>query len=99
MSIRITCINKAEGRHDDPHTAISHLGWVDEATGKTGKSTRIEIYEWLKAKDDNQAYVRDKYGNVAYLYPRENQYGTKYVQTYADKKWTDNLLALAECAN
>jgi len=24
--------------------------------------------------------------------------GTKYVRTYRDKVWTDNLLALPECA-
>jgi hypothetical protein len=97
MAIRITCINKAGGRHDDPHCAISNLGWTNDATGNTGKSTRIEIYDWLKEKTENKAYVRDARGNIAYLYPRENSNGTKFVQTYADKTWTDNLLALGEC--
>jgi len=97
MAIRITCINKAGGWHNDPHCAISHLGWLNEANGKTGKSTRFEVYDWLKSNTANTAYVKDYRGNVAYVYPRENSYGTKYVQTYADKTWTDNLLALKEC--
>jgi hypothetical protein len=97
MAIRITCINKAGGWHNDPHCAISHLRWVNDSTGKTDKSTRLQIYEWLKENTANTAYVQDKYGNIAYVYPRENANGTKFVQTHADKTWTDNLLALPEC--
>ena len=99
MAIRITCINKAGGQHYDPHTAITNLGWVNESNGKTGKNTRVEIYNWLKENPANQAYVRDQFGNVAYLGTRENQRGTQFVQTYRDQTWTDNLLALPECMN
>jgi len=97
MAVRITCINKADGWHDDPHCAVSDLGWINDANGNTGKSTREAVYDWLKKSTSNEAYVKDRYGNVAFLYPRENAYGTRFVQTYADKKWTDNLLALPEC--
>lgn len=96
MAIRITCINKAQGYHQDPHVAISELGWMNEATGETGKSSRLVIYDWLKNKG-GVAYVTDRFGNKAYLYPRENAYGTQYVQTIADRVWTDNLLSLPEC--
>ena len=99
MAIRIMCINKAGGQHYDPHTAITNLGWVNESDGKTGKNTRVEIYNWLKEKAANQAYVRDQFGNVAYLGTRESQHGTQFVQTYRDKTWTDNLLALPECVS
>lgn len=99
MAIRITCINKAGGWHADPHCAISDLGWVRDDNGQTGKSTRLQVYEWLRQSTSNEAYVRDAYGNVAYLYPRENANGTKFVQTYADKTWTDNLLSLPECVS
>lgn len=97
MSIRITCINKANGWHQDPHCAISHLGWLNEANGQSGKSTRIEIYDWLKKSSSNLAYVTDTYGTTAYVYPRQNANGTKFVQTHADNTWTDNLLSLREC--
>lgn len=96
MSVRITCINKSGGYHQDPHHAISNLGWTNDGTGKTGKSTRLEMYNWLK-NDKGVAYVQDWQGNKAYLYPRENSHGTQFVQTYADGVWTDNLLALPEC--
>jgi hypothetical protein len=97
MAIRITCINKSGGYHADPHHAIENLGWSNEKDGKTGKNTRLEIYDWIKNKQ-GIAYVRDSRNNKAYVGTRENANGTKYLQTYADQVWTDNLLALPECA-
>ena len=97
VAIRITCINKAGGQHYDPHTAIATLGWMNDANGATGKSGRLQVYDWLKQSSANQAYVADRFGNRAYLYPRENSNGTKFVQTVTDRVWTDNLLALPEC--
>jgi len=96
MAIRINCINKSYGYHQDPHHAIENVGWVNEETGKTGRSTRLEIYDWLKTQNGT-AYVKDSTGNVAYVGTREHSNGTKFVQTYADKVWTDNLLSLPEC--
>jgi len=96
MAIRITCINKSGGWHADPHHAIENLGWTNEETGKRDVSTRLEIYDWLKNRQ-GIAYVVDTRGNKAYVRPRENVHGTRYVQTIADQVWTDNLLALPEC--
>lgn len=96
MAIRIRCINKDRGNHENPHTAISYLGWVDES-GNIGKSSRIEMYDWIKDKR-GQAYVQDAYGNKAYLMTAVTPFGTKYVRTYSDKTPTDNLLQLPECA-
>ena len=96
MAIRITCINKSGGYHDDPHHAIQRLGWTNEANGETGNNSRLEIYDWLKTKNGT-AYVKDRAGNKAYVGTREHSNGTKYLQTYADKVWTDNLLPLPEC--
>ena len=96
MAVQITCINKSGGYHAAPHHAISHLGWRNDATGETGKSTRLEVYDWIKDKG-GVAYVMDYQGNKAIVGPREHSNGTKYLQTYADRVWTDNLLALPEC--
>lgn len=96
MSIRVTCIKKSNGYHEDPHHAISQLGWINERTNETGRSTRLEIYDWIKNKN-GVASVSDARGNKALVGTREHSNGTKYVQTYADRVWTDNLLALPEC--
>ncbi|GAN91770.1 hypothetical protein Gbfr_091_001 [Gluconobacter frateurii M-2] len=96
MSVRITCINKDGGNHENPHTAISYLGWINEETRETGKSTRLELYDWIKNKN-GYAYVRDASGNTVSVGTAETERGTKYVKTYRDKTWTDNLLSLPEC--
>jgi hypothetical protein len=96
LAIRITCINKSGGDHADPHHAISQLGWTEDGTGKTGKNSRLAIYDWIK-KENGVAYVQDAKGNKASVKTREHANGTKFVQTYADTVWTDNLLALPEC--
>ena len=98
MAIRITCINKAGGDHENPHQAISYLGWTNPQTGDTGKSTRLEIYDWIKNRN-GVAYVEDRYGNKAYLVTKVSPSGTCYVQTIADGTPTDNLLNLPECRN
>jgi hypothetical protein len=95
MSVRITCINKDNGHHYDPHEAITHLGWVNESTQKRGKSTRAEIVKFLE--DNNSAYTKDGFGKIAYLVVRISQAGNKYVKTIADGRETDNLLYLMEC--
>jgi len=96
MSVRITCISKAGGDHENPHAAISELGWTNEETRAVGKSTRLEIYDWIKNKD-GYAYVNDGVGNTVRVGTAETAQGTKYVRTYRDKVWSDNLLALPEC--
>lgn len=97
MAVRITCVTKPSGDLRDPHEAISTLGWINEETGARGMSTRLEIYEFIKARGGT-AYVIDRLGNKAIVGTRENAHGTKFVQTYADKVWTDNLLALPNCS-
>lgn len=96
LPIRITCISKQAGYHADPHHAIERLGWVEDGTGNTGNNTRLEVYGWIK-NQNGTAYVLDSRKNKAYVGTRENAHGTKYLQTYADQVWTDNLLALPEC--
>lgn len=96
MSVRITCITKDGGNHANPHAAISTLGWVNEQSNEKGRSTRLEMYDWIKNKG-GVAYVKDRFGNVVKVGTAETAGGTKYVRTYADNTWTDNLLALPEC--
>ncbi len=96
MSIRITCIRKDSGNHENPHTAISELGWKNESTGATGRKTRIEMYDWISVSG-NRAYVTDGKGNTADLIPAETAKGTKYVKTKPDATPDDNLLKLEEC--
>ena len=88
----VTCISKEHGYHFDPHHAIERLGYSEGSN--TYSTSRIEMYNFLVGS--GKAYVKDRYGNFVYLEPRTHG-TTKYVQTYADGKKTDNLLYLPEC--
>ncbi len=48
MAVKITCINKDNGDHDDPYEAITDLGWINEATRSSGKSSLREMIEFLE---------------------------------------------------
>jgi len=94
IAIRVHCINKSGGYHENPHEAISHFGWINDQTNETGKSDREEMWRWVTG--GGQAYVRDAYGTVK-VEARTNSRGTHYLQTVADNRPTDNLLKLSEC--
>ncbi|MDB4984815.1 MAG: hypothetical protein JWM20_994 [Patescibacteria group bacterium] len=89
----VTCITKGNGDHYEPHTAISNLGYRNEFGNYY--TTRLEMYTFLK--NGGSAYVKDKFGNTAYLTTGVSSAGNPYVRTYSDGKLTDNLLALQEC--
>lgn len=96
MAVKITCIKKADGDHENPYLAISSLGWVNEENGKSGTTSRVDMYTFIK-DDKGIAYVKDAYGNKANLTTAISSKGTKYVKTIADDTKTDNLLRLPEC--
>lgn len=95
MSVRIQCINKSEGDHDNPNEAISHYGWINEDTDEHGKSNRLTMVEWLE--EGNKAYVKDNNGNIAYCDVRTSKSGNKFLQTHSDGYYNNNLLSLPEC--
>jgi len=96
MSVRISCIEKDGGNHENPYVAISYLQWINENTSETGRTSRVDMYDFVVNKN-GQAYVRDVYGNIAYLMGAISKRGNKYVKTVADETKTDNLLKLDEC--
>jgi hypothetical protein len=97
MSIRITCITKAGGDHENPYVVISRLGWVNLLNPAEKKfSTRDQMYEYVK--NGNEAWVYDKSGNMkAKLICATSPKGTRYVKTEPDSTKKDNLLELEEC--
>ncbi len=96
MSVRITCIKKDNGNHENPYVAIESFGWLNEQNQSSGESTREVMYDWIVNKD-GVAYVRDAAGNVAFVYGATSARGNHYLRTRKDDVWTDNLLRLREC--
>lgn len=92
MSIRITAIRLSGGT---THQHIVRLWWTNPADSKAGDNSRAEIVSWIET-DSGKAYVEDTRGNRADVGVVTPPYGQKYLRTYADRVWTDNLLALPE---
>lgn len=95
MSVKIRCINKSGGYHENPHEAISHYGWVNELNQETGRTDRQTMVQWVK--NGGSAYVKDSRGNIVYCYVRQSSRGTEFLQTESDGRTTNNLLELPEC--
>jgi alanine dehydrogenase len=95
MSVKITCIKKDNGNHENPYVAITSMNWLNEDNQKLGTSTREQMYDYVK--DGHEAYVKDAAGNKAKLVAKTTDKGTKYVKTVADDVKSDNLLKLKEC--
>jgi hypothetical protein len=90
MAIRITAIRLTGGQS---HEHISRLWWTNPTDGKAGENTRSELVSWIE-QEGGKAYVDDQRGNRANVLVVTPTFGQKYLRTYADGKWTDNLLAL-----
>jgi hypothetical protein len=82
----VTCINKQP--RNDTHEGITHLG------GSGWKWTRAEV---IKSIEDKANTFHTMVGGTRADIGIVDGPNGKYVRTYRDQKWTDNLLALSEC--
>lgn len=77
MAVRITCINKSGGYHENPHEAVSAYGWKNESNGNIGKNDRESMVKWME-EEGGEAYVKDSVGNIAYCFVNQNTNGTNF---------------------
>lgn len=84
--VQVKCINKQP--RNNPHEGITHLG------GDGWKWTRDMVITSIEAKTNTFfTFVSGKRADIGVI----NGPNGKYVRTYADGQWSDNLLALYEC--
>ena len=88
MTIFIAAVHMDGGTQ---HEHVSQLVWVAEDTYKSGVSPTADLVNFIE--NGNPVMVGDGTTKVAVGVVKP-QYGSSYLRTYADKKWTDNLLAL-----
>jgi hypothetical protein len=94
MAVRITAVRKDRGNHYNPHEAISHYKWLDEHTGESKITNRPDMVVWVEG--GGRAYVSSMEGTVDCFVNRSSA-GTKFLQTNADSRSSNNLLNLPEC--
>jgi len=86
--VYITAVQMSTGGTGHEHIAI--VRWTDPANSKTDESTTATMVDWI----DNQNGVAKVHSS-----PSDVTVGTvdgtpKYLRTYADGKWSNNLLEL-----
>lgn len=84
--VQVLCISKRD--RNSRHEGITHLG------GQGWKWTRDDVIQSIEAKI-NTFFTRVG-NNRSDIGVVKGEHG-KYVRTYADGQWNDNLLALVEC--
>lgn len=86
--VYITHIRQSGG---NGHEHIIAVQWRDPTTGKIDASMTARMVQWI-GSERGEARVRDRSGHDVQVgvvnAPRP------YLRTYADRIWTDNLLAL-----
>ena len=93
MDRNIYAIRKANGDHDNPHEAISAYAFIDPISGAKYYDIRENFVKWIL--QGNRAYVLDGSTRVN-CYVNTSARGNKFLQTYANGKYSDNLLRLPE---
>jgi hypothetical protein len=91
---RIDCINKPN--RSSPHEHITAAGGPSPAGAGRWKDSVPNIVRIIESKE-HRFYTKE--GNAAaWVGVRTSAAGNKFIQTYADGIWKDNLLALPECS-
>lgn len=84
--VQVTCITKKD--RNSSYEGITNLG------GHGWNWTRADVIASIEAKTNTfYTYVNGNRGDIGVV----NGQNGKYVRTYADGKWNDNLLSLPEC--
>ncbi|MDP1598719.1 DUF3892 domain-containing protein [Phenylobacterium sp.] len=84
--LQVTCINKTP--RNDPHQGITYLG------GAGFKYSRQQVVDFINGRI--HTFYTKTNGVRAEIGVNGNA-PNQWVQTYADKQWNNNLLALPEC--
>jgi hypothetical protein len=91
---RIDCVNKPD--RNSPHEHITHVGGPKPDGSGRWKDPTSNVVALIES--GNHRFYTSEGGVTAWVGVRTSAAGHKFLQTYADKVWTNNLLALKECA-
>lgn len=85
------------GGSDITHHAITHYKWIRKSSDAGIIDTRQAVVNWVDQDPQlHKAFVQDKFGRKAYCGVRQLG-NVRFLQTYADGVWTNNLLDLPQC--
>lgn len=92
MSVEITHVRY--GSTSKTHETIIRYKWRGIETNETGDNDKPSMVAWVD-ESGNHAYVGSGSSRVEVGVVRPDS-GQPYLRTYADGKWSNNLLSLPE---
>ncbi|HET9342878.1 MAG TPA: DUF3892 domain-containing protein [Candidatus Eremiobacteraceae bacterium] len=94
----LKCIARRMAPSGQRHEHISNLWTRDnDGAGPEAVRTRAEMVTYVEQHGDESVWCPDRDPARKSAWVHVNHIGdTKYVQTYADGRWSDNLLSLPE---
>lgn len=92
---QIDCVNKPD--RDSKHEAITHVGGPNPNGSGRWKNAVPDVVRMIESKS-HRFFTRDAAGRTAWVGVNTSAAGNKYLQTFADGVWNNNLLAQRECA-
>lgn len=93
MTIRIT--HRRMSVEGSDHEHITHVHWVNaDDSARNGTNTRRQIVDWIN--DGGVAYVGTGPTRARVHVVEPGGGRDAYLRTYADGRWTNNLLALPQ---
>jgi hypothetical protein len=90
---RIDCVNKPD--RNSRHESITRVGGPKPDGSGRWRDTTANVVSFIESKQ-HRFYTHEG-GFKAWVGVKESATGHKFLQTYADGVWKDNLLALQEC--
>jgi Protein of unknown function (DUF3892) len=90
---RVDCINKPD--RFNAHEHITHVGGPNPEGAGRWKDTTANVVAFIE-NQQHRFYTKEG-SSSAWIGVRTSAAGRKFLQTYADSVWKDNLLALPEC--
>ena len=93
-AVRIIAVRKPSGNTHSALEGISHYKWINEVSLENDIADRHSMVAWVE--DGNRAYVSSPEG-TADCFVNRSSYGTKFLQTHADSRSSNNLLNLPPC--
>lgn len=91
---KIDCINKPD--RNSPHERITYAGGPNPNGVGRWKESVPNIVRMIE--QGTHRFYTSVAGSSAWVGVRVSAAGNKFIQTYADGTWKDNLLSLQECA-
>lgn len=77
------------------HEHIAYLEWRNDESGEVGRSSRQNMVNYIRQNGNEAVWCPDRNGGPSAWVHINNNGRIEYVQTFADGRWTNNLLSLA----